>query len=146
MRKIKIGSKKKRIDYAYKEYCFAIIRYKRKYYIVKEEDNYSLIGDKIKKTEGRKECIERIIKERTNIKLKYCEEYVTIDEYNDLSVNKGLENFVTFYLIDIDDDFIYKPINKEELILVNSDELSNLIKTSYQKEAIKILLATFMFN
>ena len=27
MRKVKIGSKKKRIDYEYEEYCFAVLKY-----------------------------------------------------------------------------------------------------------------------
>ena len=146
MRKVKIGSKKKRIDYDYEEYCFAIIKYKRKYYIIKNGNEYSFIGDKIRDYEGRKECIERIISEKTSIKLKGYEEYVTIDEYNDIEINKGLENFVTFYLIYVDDEFSYNSLNNEELILVNASELQEFIKISYQKEAIKILLATFMFN
>lgn len=146
MRKVKIGSKKKRIDYEYNEYCFAIIKYKRKYYIIKNGNEYSFIGDKIRDYEGRKECIERIISEKTSIKLKGYEEYVTIDEYNDIEINKGLENFVTFYLIYVDDEFSYNSLNNEELILVNASELQEFIKISYQKEAIKILLATFMFN
>ena len=146
MRKVKIGSKKKRIDYEYNEYCFAIIKYKRKYYIIKNGNEYSFIGDKIRDYEGRKECIERKIRKKTSIKLKGYEEYVTIDEYNDIEINKGLENFVTFYLIYVDDEFSYNSLNNEELILVNASELQEFIKISYQKEAIKILLATFMFN
>lgn len=146
MRKVKIGTRKKRIDYEYEEYCFAIIKYGRKYYIVKNDEEYSLIGDKIRDYEGRRECIERIITDRTNIKIKELEEYVTIDEYNDLGPNNGLENFTTYYLIYVDEEINYIPIDKEKLVLVSSDELSKYIKISYQKEAIKILLATFMFN
>lgn len=146
MRKVKIGSKKKRIDYEYNEYCFAIIKYKRKYYIIKNGNDYSLIGDKIRDYEGRKECIERIISEKTSIKLKGYEEYVTIDEYNDLEKNIGLENFATFYLFYVDDDISYNSLNNEELLLVDASKLNELINISYQKEAIKILLATFMFN
>ena len=69
MRKVKIGSKKKRIDYEYNEYCFAIIKYKRKYYIIKNGNEYSFIGDKIRDYEGRKECIERIISEKRSVHL-----------------------------------------------------------------------------
>ena len=146
MRKVKVGTRKKYVDYDYEEYCFAIIKYKRQYYIIKDKDNYSLIGDKIRDYEGRGECIERIIEDRTNIKLKDYEEYVTIDEYNDIDKNNGLENFTTYYLIYIDNELKYKPINKEELVLVSSEELKKYITISYQKEAIKILLPEFIHN
>ena len=146
MKKVKTGIRKKCVDYDYEEYCFAIIKYGRKYYIVKDNDEYSLIGDLIRDYEGRRECIERIIKDRTNIKLKEYEEYVTIDEYSDYAPNKGIEKFTTYYLIYIDKEFKYKPKKNEKLVLVTSDELAEYIKISYQKEAIKILLATFMFN
>ena len=139
MRKVKIGSKKKRIDYDYEEYCFAIIKYKRKYYITKDKEEYSFIGDKIKDYEGRKECIERILKERCNLTTKSYEEYVTIDEYNDLELNHGLENFVTYYLVYVDKELDYNKVGNEELLLVDSKELKELINVSYQKEALKIM-------
>ncbi len=139
MRKVKIGSKKKCIDYEYEEYCYAIIRHKRKYFIIKNNNEYSFIGDKIRDEEGRKECIERIIKDRTDINNNCCEEYFTIDEYNDLEKNKGLENFVTYYLIDVDEYINYKPNSNEELVLVSSEELKKLISKSYQREALKIM-------
>ena len=146
MKKVKTGIRKKTVDYEYEEYCFAIIKYKRKYFIIKKNEEYSLIGDLIRDYEGRKECIERIIEDRTDIKLKEYEEYVTIDEYTDYALNNGIEKFTTYYLIYVDKEFKYKPINNEELVLVTGDELSKLIQISYQKEAIKILLGTFMFN
>ena len=146
MKKVKTGIRKKTVDYEYEEYCFAIIRYKRKYFIVKENGEYSLIGDLIRDYEGRRECIERIIEDRTDIVLNDCEEYVTIDEYSDYAPNNGIEKFTTYYLIHIDKEFKYIPKGNEELVLVTGEELSKLIQISYQKEAIKILLGTFMFN
>lgn len=146
MRKVKTGNRRKDVDYDYKEYCFAIIKYGRKYFVIKKNNEYSLIGDEIKDEEGRKECILRIIEDRTDIKLNEWEEYVTIDEYVNIEKNKGIENFTTYYLIYIDDYFKYKKIDNEELVLLTKDELEKYITISYQKEAIKILLGSFMFN
>lgn len=139
MRKVKIGSKKKRIDYEYEEYCFAVLKYNSKYYIIKDKNTYSFIGDKIKDYEGRRECIERILKERCNIVTDNYEEYLTIDEYNDLELNHGLENFVTYYLVYVDKELDYNKVGNEELLLVDSKELKELINVSYQKEALKIM-------
>ena len=140
MKKIRLGTKKRNINYYFRETCFGIVYKNNKFYLTEKEKEISLIGGGVEKNETHEETLKREFIEESGLTIKKITPFITIDCYWHTRDNKEMNSLANFYIVEVDNK-INKPTESiSKLVKINKDDILNNLELPYQKKAIELFL------
>ncbi len=144
MKKIKLGTKKRNINYDFRETCFGIVFKDNIFYLTEKSNEISLIGGGIEEKEEHLECLKREFIEEAGLTIINYHEFLTIDCFWNTRNNQNMESLANFYIVEVSDK-IKTPTEKEsKLVTINQNEILSKLALPYQKEAVKLYIEKYL--
>ena len=146
MKKIRLGIKKRNIEYDFRETCFGIVYKNDKFYVTEKSNDISLIGGGIEPNETHIETLKREFIEEAGLTITNIKDFITIDCYWLTRNNKNMNSLANFYIVDISDKIIEPTEDLSKLVILSKKEIEDKLALPYQKEAIKIFIENYIKN
>lgn len=144
MKKIRLGIKKRNIEYDFRETCFGIVYKNDKFYVTEKSNDISLIGGGIEPNETHIETLKREFIEEAGLTITNIKDFITIDCYWLTRNNKNMNSLANFYIVDISDKIIEPTEDLSKLVILSKKEIEDKLALPYQKEAIKIFIENYI--
>ena len=140
MRKIRLGRKKRQVNYKFRETCFGIVLKGNNFYVTEKDGEISLIGGGIDNNETHEETLRREFIEEAGLKIKKITPFVTIDCYWHTRDNHEMNSLANFYIVEVEDDILEPTESVSKLVLVSKDEIMPKLLLPYQQKAMQMFL------
>lgn len=122
----------------FRETCFGIIEKDEKLLLVKKNNQYSLIGGGIEKTETLNQCINREFLEEAGLKIIKASELVCIDCYWLAAGKYPMESKANIFIVVADLVNIFKPTEEGHTIeWIDKNKSLDLLPLPYHKAALE---------
>lgn len=145
MQTVVVGEKFDKCDF--RETCFGICVNNGKALLVKEPDNYSLIGGGIEKGEDLASCLKREFIEESGYTIINTKEFVCIDCYWITRYKDKMNSKANIFIVEVDLSNVAQPIEKKcKPVWVELGEVCDLLVLPYQKAAFEMYLENWGKN